>query len=398
MSLPKGQRRTSRSYLQREVVAPQSSRFANWLIPFALGAVTVGGGVYLAIADIEPASVPERTSVTAISSDTKVSPPSLGELALMSDEELKDQDIAALNLRCAEDLPGSEDLDIQECLATLDEWAAWVKHETDRHLYKYRNNPGEFENSEGFYRMMMLITVLQQDFKVHYNPERIREVDFTNSQDLFIHGMIRCENGGTCLSMPVLYTAIARRLGYPVSLVAAREHVFCRWDGSDDCFNIEATSQGIISYEDDYYMNWPKPVSQEEVERGLYLKSLDTSGSLAMFLAARGHCLEDNYFGAKARVAYAMAAEKRPQHPIYFGFLAKTMRPPSRPMPSTDYYTRSRPVESPVAYQPNPWANATAAGVGQPHSVSKPDVPNAPFVQQRQQTGIASPAGFDIQP
>jgi hypothetical protein len=64
--------------------------------------------------------------------------------------------------------------------------------------------------------MLMLITVLQQDFNVHYNPERIRSVDFKNPEDLSIHGMLASNNGGTCVSMPVLYAAVARRLGYPV--------------------------------------------------------------------------------------------------------------------------------------------------------------------------------------
>jgi hypothetical protein len=175
--------------------------------------------------------------------------------------------------------------------------------------------------------MMMLITVLQQDFKVQYNPERITDVDFTKSQDLFIHGMIGSGNGGTCVSMPVLYTAVARRLGYPVFLVAGREHIFCRWEGRGERFNIEATNQGMNSFEDDYYMKWPKPISEVEVKAGHYLKSLDASDSLAVFLASRGHCLQDTGQLAAARVAYAMAAEKSPNNPIYAGFLVKIVAP-----------------------------------------------------------------------
>ena len=59
----------------------------------------------------------------------------------------------------------------------------------------------------------MLVTVLQQDLGVHYNPQRAREVDFRNSKDLFIHGLVGNPNGGTCVSIPALYTTIARRLG-----------------------------------------------------------------------------------------------------------------------------------------------------------------------------------------
>ena len=120
---------------------------------------------------------------------------------MMPPAELAKQDIALLNLRCAD---GLTDVDIDKCLATLDRWAEAVKRDTDRHLYKFQQNPAEYENSEGYFRMMMLITVLQQDFNVHYNPDRIRSVDFKNPDDLFIHGMLASNNGGTCVSMPVL--------------------------------------------------------------------------------------------------------------------------------------------------------------------------------------------------
>ncbi|MCA9234853.1 MAG: hypothetical protein KDA44_05255 [Planctomycetales bacterium] len=282
---------------------------------------------------------------------------------MMPADELAPQDIALMNLRCAEGLPGSEGLELDQCLARLDKWAAQVKRETDRHLYKYRQNPAEFENSEGYYRMMMLVTVLQQDFKVHYNPDRIREVDFTKSQDLFLHGLVGSDNGGTCVSMPVLYTAIARRLGYPVSLVTAKEHVFCRWEKGEERFNIEATNQGMSSFDDEYYTTWPKPISEQELAAGHYLRSLDAPESLAVFLATRGHCLQDTGRLPEARVAYALAAERSPKHPAYQGFLAQAVG--FRQMPTI---TRSapRPAWNPqvAGYQPP-----------QPHDVYKPSPP-----------------------
>jgi len=64
----------------------------------------------------------------------------------------------------------------------------------------------------------------------YYNKQRVRDVDFKNSRDLFLHGMVGSDNGGTCVSMPVLYVAVGRRLGYPMRLVLAKAHVFARWD------------------------------------------------------------------------------------------------------------------------------------------------------------------------
>ena len=237
--------------------APKSRpRSPNWVLPLFAGAF---------LASIAFLVAPHRTPQPP-PQPVLVSLPSLGDLALMSAAELEQQEIALLNLRCVD---GLQDVDIEKCLATLDRWVETVKRDTDRHLYRFQQDPGEYENSEGCYRMMMLITVLQQDFKVHYNPDRIRSVDFQNPKDLFIHGILVSDNGGTCVSMPVVYTAVARRLGYPVYLVTAKAHVFCRWDSKDDRFNIEATNQGMSSFGDDYYMEWPKPITDAKSKRDI---------------------------------------------------------------------------------------------------------------------------------
>ncbi len=44
----------------------------------------------------------------------------------------------------------------------------------------------------------------------------------SDSRFLFIHGLLT-GFGGTCVSMPILYLAIARRLGYPLKLVETKE-------------------------------------------------------------------------------------------------------------------------------------------------------------------------------
>ena len=252
--------------------------------------------------------------------------PTFADLTVMSDESLSKQDIALLNLRSAEGLPGAERVNVAAVLAQLDSWATKVKTDTDRNLYQFLQKPNEFNNSEAYFRMLMLITVLQQDFGVHYNLERVNDIDFTKSQDLFIHGMVGSSNGGTCVSMPVLYTAVARRLGYPVYLVNAKEHLFCRWDKSGERVNVEGTNQGMNSFADVHYMNWPHPIAQHEVDAGLYLKSLSNAESFAAFLAARGHCLEDSGNRSDAAVSYSLAVKHYP-HPMYRGFLSRLVRP-----------------------------------------------------------------------
>jgi hypothetical protein len=179
----------------------------------------------------------------------------------------------------------------------------------------------QYRNSEAYLRASMMIQVLQEDLGVHYNIERVRDIDFTKSEDLFIHGMIGRNNGGTCVSMPVLYTAIGRRLGYPIFLTTAKAHLFCRWDDGKERFNIEGSGEGFSAFDDDYYMKWPQPIAETEVQAGLYLKSLTPREEMAVFLAARGHCLEDNGRLNECYVAYSLANHLAPTHPEYGTFL-----------------------------------------------------------------------------
>lgn len=217
----------------------------------------------------------------------------------------KNYDIAEINLLATRGLPGAKNLDVDKTLKTLDQWAAWIKRETDRNFYKFQKAPEEYGHSEGYYRMLVMITVLQLDFKVCYNkdpkmragPVEVASSDLTffgNSRDLFIHGMTSGEQQGTCASMPVLYVAIGRRLGYPLKLVECKNHLFVRWEDARERFNIEGTGSGLNCYPDQEYMEWPWPISKEELATGMYMKSLSPKRELAIFLGLRSLCLEQN--------------------------------------------------------------------------------------------------------
>ena len=261
------------------------------------------------------------SSLPASSKPTSVE--SLDDLLALSPRHLPGVDIAQMNLLCAEGLPGAAGLNIDKCLATLDEWATWVGHETDRHLYRFRCAPADYGHSEGYFRMLMLVTVLQQDFRVRYNPDRIGGIDFRDSRDLFIHGLLEGPHTGTCASMPVLYAAAGRRLGYPLRLVLTHGHVFVRWEGPDgrDRFNVECASRGMLSFPDEYYKTWPTPLTDEQVTKGRYLISLGAAEELAVFMESRGHCLLDNGRPREARMAYEHACRLDPLSPGHWSWL-----------------------------------------------------------------------------
>lgn len=164
--------------------------------------------------------------------------------------------LALVNLRAARGLPGSENMDIEECVETLNEWAEHTKKVTDSQMHQFNTNPTKFNNSEAYFKMLVLKTVLFEDFKVKYkpdlslsNPSNVDLADFSyakDSKDIFLHGLLSGNREGTCASLPVLVTVLGRILGYPLKLVPAKTHVFVRWEDAREKFNIEATSPGPL--------------------------------------------------------------------------------------------------------------------------------------------------------
>lgn len=110
-------------------------------------------------------------------------------------------------------------------------------------------------------------------------------------------------------AMPVLYVGIGRRLGYPLYLVQAREHFFVRWEESGgERFNFEATTLGFTPRDDDHFRHWPKPIRDEEVREGLFLRNLSSEEELAAFLRERGQCWLDHLRTGAALEAFTEAA------------------------------------------------------------------------------------------
>jgi hypothetical protein len=267
--------------------------------------------------------------------------PDAAELALCELLEKKasepNPDIAEINLLAAKGLPGTENLDVEKTLKTLDLWAAWVKHETDRHLYKYNKAPEEYNNSEAFFRILVMVCTLQEDFKICYNkdpkmragPVEVVPNDFTffgNPRDLFIHGLTEGEHEGTCASLPVLYVAVGRRLGYPLKLVECKGHLFVRWEDNKERFNIEGTNRGLNCYPDQEYMEWPWPISKEEQETGMYMKSMSSRREVSAFLELRSLCLKQNKHEKQHQTVKLFADNLRKREGVDLDKLNRLMR------------------------------------------------------------------------
>jgi hypothetical protein len=142
------------------------------------------------------------------------------------------------------------------------------------------------------------------DFGAAYDPQMKADLDrdghspFTDSRNTFIHGLLGDDpkrRWGSCLSIPVLMTAVARKLGYPVRLAVNRRHVWARWeDDSGLKFNIEASNpMGMTAPDDKHYRTMYGEPTEREARSGLYGRSLSAAEEFSLFMKARVWSLYD---------------------------------------------------------------------------------------------------------
>lgn len=252
-------------------------------------------------------------------------PDSLADLLALPPEELAKVDLGLMGLLTAEGLRGSENLNVAECMRILDTWTNLVDREIQRNYHRFREHPEEYNHSEGEFRMGMLITILQQDFRTRYSPERAAplkrgewEPDDTfygDSKETFIHGLLTENRSGTCSSMPVLYAAIARRLGWPVTLAATKAHWFMRYEEGDKHLNVESSGEGFNIYPDEHYKNWPFPATDEEIKAYRLLQPLNMKEVLGALLVNRAGNLKSANRLAESVDSWRQAARYLPDTP-----------------------------------------------------------------------------------
>ena len=318
----------------REHVAtpPQRRR----VMPLILAGVA---GMILALAGSEFLS-PGRKKSPATGSDTVqqgktapsgkpavVSGKTYADLLDLDAKDVEGMDVAEFNLICGSGLPGTEGVDVRILVNRLDDMAGMVKSATGNpaNLDRWKRNRPPGEASESIYRMRILVQVLQDRCGIHYDEELAKMVTanegkpasykewddrfYTNASMVFLNGLLSEKRVGTCVSMPVLYTAVARRLGYPVFLAMSKGHLFCRWDSPEERFNVEGTGVGgMTPYPDKFYHTFPNRLFDWELEHENYLKSLTPAEELALFLKTRAVCLAVHQRHGEGLVALAQAA------------------------------------------------------------------------------------------
>jgi hypothetical protein len=124
-----------------------------------------------------------------------------------------------------------------------------------------------------------------------------------------------------CGTLPVVYAAVARRLGYPLRLVRTLSHIFNRWDdrATGERLNVDASGHDGISFQPDehYGRDWFDPLTAEEQWRYGYLKSLTPREELAHFVARRGFEWRSRQCYRKAIESFVIAADLDVRHALW---------------------------------------------------------------------------------
>jgi regulator of sirC expression with transglutaminase-like and TPR domain len=87
---------------------------------------------------------------------------------------------------------------------------------------------------------------------------------------------------GNCVSMPILFVALAQRLGLKATLSTAPNHMFVKYtdDVTGRTINLETTSGAYPAR--DVYIRQTMPMTDEAIANGIYMKTLSKKEALAV--------------------------------------------------------------------------------------------------------------------
>jgi hypothetical protein len=250
----------------------------------------------------------------------------------MSDGELGQQDIALVHLVCAAGLPGAEDLDIPRCLSQIEEWTDVVRQETIRGFPRYHANPDPNKGSEAVYRLWAVMYTLRYGIGLKHimtarengdpdaQPRRVTGgpyKSFTDADTVFLHGLLGPRRMGSCSSLPVLYAAVGRRLGYPLKLVLTVQHIFNRWVSPEESFNMDGCAKFIAGDDYEHYIDWPRKWRPAERASTTFLRPATPREELAASVFTRCGVLSANEEFDEALRVCKIASQLSPDNPAY---------------------------------------------------------------------------------
>jgi hypothetical protein len=227
---------------------------------------------------------------------------------LKSDAELDKADLLELNLLVAKGLPEYSSLDIAACKQQLDKWAGEIRAvlAEDQHTFERAR---EKWGTRKRFELAVMGSVLMEDHQVRY----VDKLDHGNADHKFSCGVLK-NNTGTCATLPVIWTALGRRLGHTLSIALMPEHLYCIVQDGSATINIETTGTAHLSMNSDEKLR--KMCPPELVKNGTYLRMLSNREMIAVFIGLRGEVWDTRGDVEKALSDYLRAHEISPGNSV----------------------------------------------------------------------------------
>jgi hypothetical protein len=232
------------------------------------------------------------------------------QLLSLTDGELGHVDPLAINLAVASAIPSLSGLDIPHYQALVDGWAVEVAQRVREDEPIFRQNPSAWRNDVNFFNLSVLCQYVECELGVRYREDQrdAASVRYTEASDLFLNGVIDTRRG-TCGNMAALHLAIGWRLGWPVSLAAARAHLFLRYDDGLVRHNVEATQSGYGGMnsptDEDLIRKYRLP--PEALSSGSDLRAVTPRELLGIFVGLRARHFRDCGDFARAEGDFLLA-------------------------------------------------------------------------------------------
>jgi hypothetical protein len=191
-------------------------------------------------------------------------------------------------------------LDIPHYQQLADLWAEDIGRRMPKWEEEFNKRPQNWHNDIHEFRLGHICYYMHAFLGIRYNDyqrlqqERGEKVYYSDPSDLFLNGVMDTRRG-TCGNMALLVMVLARRLGWPVSLMNLWWHSMVRFDNGAHTVNLEASN---IEH------GFKTPTDQELCEERHLTPAMVASGSDLTFLRPRP--LLGSFFCARARHHYDM--------------------------------------------------------------------------------------------
>ena len=231
------------------------------------------------------------------------------------DVELENADPLELNLLVAKGLPECSSIDIAACKRQVDGWADEIRAELAANPHGFENDRGKWGTRRRF-ELAVMGSVLMEDRRIGY----VDRVSHSNAGHKFAHGVLQ-SGAGTCATLPVIWAALGRRLGHPISIAQVPEHLYCIVDDGQEKINLETTGSAHLSMNSDERMRRMCP--PELVANGTFMRPFSNRELIGIFVGLRAEVWEAKGDFEKALSDYQRAHEIVPGNAVIAGNLMR---------------------------------------------------------------------------